>query len=352
MEQLRIDSIAQLIKNLSDIDLVNTKQFYNIVEAIGFEEDYESTYNNLGVEVSYKLMPVAIGAEVHVKVVLLRQADKIVLTMPQDIVEAYKEILDNLENLDTINRNFSLYSEIYGFDSKDLELQKLIKRTYLYAGNSQSAFEVSGELAKEKTEQGKPEAKDSELDDLDFPEIEDNSDLDFGVDDIADIPELGVNKEAFKKFKKQTKYLEKFIRDTITKKPTIIRDNVKFKFISNVLLVEVNNKNIYETLDYNPKIPKFIISNFGESVKDFHGIQLIDSFNRQGRRYFVLAEDAGNNYWNVINEAYKLLPSNNKRKVIVPLEEDIITLNRSSIRENSRKNVCFLKENKLVYIKK
>lgn len=336
-----ITSFTQLLKRLLSNDLLSAKQLFAIINDVDFIEDKTDTYNNLDIQVFYTQLPVVVAGDVLVKVVLLKQADNVAIVFPQEILDAYNSLTEEPELLTAKNTNFSLYAEVYGFDSKDPELQQLIKKAYLYAGNNTAAYELTGDLAAEKSNK-----KDKEDLGSGPPSIPDFEEVDVDLDD----PNIAINMEAYSKFKKQTKALESLLFKLHTTSPGIVRENIKIKQIKNVLLIEVNNKAIYESLKAFPKVAKTLISEVGETIRTNKHTQLLDSFSLDNKRYFTVAEAVGNNFWVSADEN---LPTLTESKTFTkPIQNEIIVMGRSTIRRESRVYKPYKLDNQIVYTRR
>lgn len=351
---LTTKSFAQLLKSLFNSNLLNVKQLFSVINSIDFIDDATELYNNLDIQLAYAQLPVVVSGDVLVKVLLLKQADSIVLAFPQDILETYKVLKEDPNLLNDKNTNFSLYAEIYGFDSKDDVLQQLIKKAYLYTGNNLPPFELIGELAaqKDKAQEDTPDSfgggpfNVSPFDNTSSSELSDFGESDIDLGD----PNIEVNAESYSKFKKQTNSLNKLLNKIKNTSPSLVRENIKIKHINNVLLIELDNKAIYETLKVFPKLAKNIISEAGELIRTNKGTQLLDSFSLDNKRYFTLAESTGNNFWITKNESIPVLRES--KAFTKPIQDDIIVLNRSTIRRESRNyKPCKLKD-EIVYVRK
>lgn len=354
LEKEPVDSYVKLVKLMSDSDNYMPESFLDRLNISEFIEDAETTYRSYPIKIMYKQLPVILGGEVLVKVVVLAQADSYTLTIPEHISEIYKELLDDPKVLTTKNTDFSLYAEIYGFDSNDKELLDLIKETYLSAGNSLKAFELTGSL-KNNVEEPAESSTDAEASpDIPFtqptspaaafPEIQ---------EPVEDFSEIEENSKALKKFKKQSSFLEALVARLAAMSNSTFKENIKIKYLntnSSILLIEVNNKNIYTKFEHVPAIAKKSLSTLGEAIRKNRDTQLVDSFTKDGKRYFVVAESAGNNFWYVNKE--KLEATNTDKDIIIPIQKDIIKLQRSSIRQESRKFLPYKKDKEIVFLKK
>lgn len=328
---IAIKSYAQLVKALSKISAVNVKDTLNILEKVGFADDAEVQYQSKPMQLLYKQLPVIETGEVLVKIVVLRQADNYVITVPENILDTYNLLIEEPEGLSDINTQFSLYAEVYGFNANDTELNDLIKKTYLSAGNSLPAFELLPSLEKKAKDDEEATGSNDELSDFDSDDLADFNEIDEPIE--TDV-EMTVNTEAYKSFKKQTNALALLLENLKQTQPRAVRESLRAKYVDNVLVIESANKELYKRLEAYPKLAKTLLSNLGESIKKFKYTQLVDTFKIDGRSYFVVAESVANNYWIVENEEVDILTES---KYVKPLNKNIIKLNKSSVRINARK---------------
>jgi len=360
----KIKSFAQLVKQLLNSNLLSKEQFFNIINSLDLIEDSVDIYNNFDIQVYYTQLPVIVAGDVLVKIVLLKQANDVALVFPQNVIDTYEVLTEDPETLALKNTEFSLYAEVYGFNSDNAELQNLIKRAYLYAGNSLATYELTGALAKEKEKKDQDKSKDTEGslglgDGVSMPTTGASDPANFfsdikaptdaGSSNVFLDPNMQVNEEAYKKFKKQTTALENLLKKLHAETPRIIRENIRKKFYHNILVIEVDNKSIYEALSMLPGVAKKLISETGELIRKNNGTQLIDSFNLNNKRYFTVAEAAGNNFW--IVEGEKLPKAESGSRVTKPIQDNIIRLSRSQVRHESRSYKPFIINNEIVYKK-
>lgn len=331
-QDIKITSYAQLAKSILGTNLLDVTAINALLESLDFADSSMLTYNGQDIGVFYKQLPVISDMDVLVKVVLLRQADNFVMIIPQKITESYDLLLDDPAMLGEVNEGISLYAEVYGFDSKDTELEDIIKKAYIDAGEALPAYELTNKLEKEaKEDKEEPDDIDAGFsDDLGgFDEIEaqlDNVPLEQD-------PDLAVNMEAYKAFKKNTNALPNLIKK-LKDQPSVVRENLKLKYVHNILLIKIENKTIYESLGAHPKIAKTVISNAGELIRNNSQTQIVDTFTIKGNRFFVVAE-AANNFWYMLDDG--LAKISKKDKVIKPLKENVIRLNKSNVRKENRK---------------
>jgi hypothetical protein len=133
----------------------------------------------------------------------------------------------------------------------------------------------------------------------------------------------------------------------------VIRENVRTKFLNkskSILVIEVDNKAIYSRLSHVPKLAKRLLTVFGETIRLNGGTQLVDSFTKNNKRYFVISESVGNNFWVVNSDKLDILDK--ESGFVEPIQDKIIRLNRSSIRKESKKKVPYFKNSRIVYVSK
>lgn len=331
-----INSYAQLTKSLKQIGLLNNDIMNSIVDKLDFLEDSLKEYKNYDFEVKYVMLPVVLNSEIKVKVVALLNNSGIILVTPKEVVTTYEELKEDPSRLSEVNQTFSLYAEILGFDPKDKELLDIIKRAYLTSGSYAGAFDAPAPEPKEQEGAG------------DRPSFGGNDfglDDDFGLGSPSDAPAAGndfglgeefdLNAESYKKFSLNTSSIKDLAHTLKTKSSDIIKENIKFKKFENVLVIEVDNKNIYSLLESTPNLGRHILRVLGESIKDFPTTQLVDSFTKDGKRYFIVAECVNNNYWYTEEDEIKTVSLN--ESYTIPKKGNAIKLERSSIRVNNRK---------------
>lgn len=339
-EEMTVKSYSQLIQALAGHELADIEALLKEIQGLSFIEDEDLLYNKLPMSVFYKQLPVVADAEVLVKVVILQQADGLVLIVPENVVETYQDLLENPDLLTEKNNNIALYAEVYNLNSADDKLHDVIKEAYLYSGNSLKAFDLKDSLAQEK-EESDEETEQGAADDFDFDDID---------MDLPEVEDIDLNQESYKRFKKQSNYLENLVSSLYEKANGTLRQNVKKSFFHKVLVIEVNNKNVYNQYEKVPAVAKKLLSNFGEMIRKNKGTQLVDSFSLDGKRYFVVAENLANNYWYVKDEEIDKLEDD--VTYIEPTAKTVIKLNKSSIRKESRAVVPYKKGRKTVFTSK
>lgn len=349
-----IDSYAQLVKSLAELEVKNYETISNTINKANFIEDDETTFNNLPLSIKYKQLPVVIGADLLVKVVVLEQGDNIAIIVPENTSTIYEELLEeDFDNLTNYNINLSLYAEVYGFDTNNSKFLELLKNMYLSAGNFIKAFSTPEVVQKTNEED------DEENSEFDFTPSSSTDNVggadDFDMDetsitdDISSFEEIKENMKAYNKFTVKTKSLTKLV-ERLRNTSKVLSDNIKFKYLNenkSVLVIEVDNRSIYNAFPKAKNIAKQTITKLGESIRTSTETQLLDSFNIKGKRYFVVAENNSNNYWTVAYERLEA-PEDNST-VVEPIQRNIIKLKRSNIRKESRVNKPFKLGKKIVF---
>lgn len=338
-----VTSYTQLIRQLKQLSTIDKDQLKHILDKVEFIPDKVKDYRNIELDTEFILLPVVINSDIKVKIVKIESDDGIILILPNNIVDSYETINNTPEELDNVNKSLILYAEVVGFDTEDPELHEIIKKAYLSAGDSIGAFTTH--IVEEEPEETE------ELDEFgSLPDLGNlSADEDFEPFDDFSIDELDANFESFKKFKVRTNSLNKLVNSIKKDSPEIIAENVRLAKISNTLVVEVDNKNIYRLLEATPNLGKTILKNFGEFLKNQKNTQLIESYNANGKRYFVIAEQASNNFW--LTEQDKLQDVDKKVRHVVPKKDNIIILKNSNIRLAERKIVPKKDKDNIVFIK-
>jgi hypothetical protein len=340
---IEIKSYAQLIQMLSNTNLEDIDAFLADLKNLSFIEDEDTLYNKLPMSVFYKQLPAVVNGDILIKVVILQQAEGLALIVPENVVQTYRDLIESPEMLAEKNSNVSLYAELYNLDSGDPKLQEIIKSVYISSGNEIKPFDLKDDLAQEKKEkeEGEEESETPEApsEDFIFDEIE---------EDLPEMADIEVNEEAYKKFKKQSNALETLIEKLYEKSNAVLKKNVRSKMHKKVLVIEVNNKLVYQSYEKVPAVAKKLLSNFGEAIRKNKSTQLIDSFSKDGKRYFVVAEHVANNYWYVKDEDIDVLNENELH--IEPNSRTVVKLNKSSIRKESRKIAPYKKGKKIVFV--
>lgn len=356
IEKEVVDSYVKLVKLLSDTDTYDPGTLLDQLNISEFNEDIETTYKSYPAKILYKQLPVVQNGDLLVKIVVIAQADSYALIVPERISEIYKEVLENPEIVAEKNVDFSLYAEIYNFDSSDKELLELIKEVYLAAGNSLKAFELTGDLKKDSEESKEEPKEQQDPIEIDMPKTDFSApapDFSSIEEPVEEFPEVEENTKALKKFKKQSKFLESLVTKLASISNNTFKENIKIKYLNkdnNILIIEVNNKNVYSKFEHVPAVAKKSLSTFGEAIRKNKNTQLVDAFTRDGKRYFIVAESAGNNFWYVNKE--EINPLNTNTDIIKPIQKDIIKLQRSSIRQESRKFLPCKNGKEIVFLKK
>ena len=324
---------------IANITAIET--FRELPEKLNLSEAADSEYNGMPLNVYVGKVPIITGGDATVKVLYLEQANSAAIVLPQEIPNIYKKLESNPEAIKSVNLNLELYVEILGFDSNDNEFEKIVKKLYLSTLDSSPAFELTKE---EKEDNIEGDERGSQERNSGRPPVKPDfspEDTFGGVagDAFEEEPEIKDNMESYKKFKNQTGSMDKLLFE-LTKHPTIVKENLKIKYLGenkNVLVIEQDNENIYGTFVNLPKAAKSTMTRIGETIRKFKGVQLVDSFIKNNKRYFVIAEYAGNNYW--VSEEDSIDEKPLGKKIESPIQEDIIILKKSSVRPESRKIV-------------
>lgn len=361
VEDTSIKSYVQLAKTLASDDTVSIDEVLFAINKMDLIEDSTVIYGGKPAKVSYCQLPIIIGDDIKVKMVILAQADSLALIIPKHVAETYHDLKEDPSMLKQKNISLSLYVELYNFETNSIELFDLLKTVYLSAGDSLEAFEMPESDVK------KAEDKNKEEDNLDSEDLFKSNEFsntsnenptslgDFSKieEPLGDIQELADNTGAYESFKKVSNNIYKLSNMLYNVSDKIIRENVRVGFFNSaesILVVEVNNKAIYNKLSHVPKLAKRLLTVFGETIRLNNGTQLIDSFIKGGKRYFVIAESAGNNFWVVNNDKLDVLDKDSR--FIDPIQDKIIRLNRSSIRKESRKKIPYFKDSRIVFVSK
>jgi len=359
-------SFAQLVKEITTQELLDFTSIKAIVDKFEFVESQETTYNNLRLSIYFKQLPAISGANLLVKAVVLVQGESIAIIVPKNVADIYIGLQENPDAISSKNVNLELYGEVFGFDVKDASFKEIIKTAYLSAGNSLMAFEFKNP-EEEESKSKKDEEEDKEdrpnrplgnIDDIpDDAPIEDAPDFEPPFEKIATKPSLDSaldgNMESFNKFKRTGKYLDKVLA-SLAEAPAAIKNNTRYQFLGEnraVLLIEVDNKAILERFKTRPQVAKKALSTHGESIRNAKNAQLIDSFILDGKRYHILAESVGNNFWFIENEKLVTVTEEDvKGDIIVPIKEQLIKLKSSSVRQESRKYVPVLLKDTVAFL--
>lgn len=339
-----IKSYVELIKYLKQATpgeaLVN-----GLFEGIEFQTGIDDEFNGFPVATYYAVMPVVIGEDITVKVVIMKQGDSYAIITPDNVGQAFQKLKDDDKMFNLVNTNLTLVVDNSGFEDSNA-LYELVKRVYLSSGQYLPGFGTNEIVSKQQETNdevsGQPQMPPANQFGSTFKgsEVEQN-------DELLDTPELKESKKAFKQFKKQTRALESLVKD-IEKMPQVLTENIDIKLVNGALLaITVDNKSIYEELNILPKAAKKLISQFGEGLKSSKHIQLVETYStKDGKRTFIVAEAAGNNYW--VSEE-DILQYTLKSGLVEIDEKDLIILNESSVRMNERKRKAFVNNNVILF---
>lgn len=354
MNKYNITTYTSLIKEIILLGQ-NKRGLVQLIESLEFSESEELLYNNLPLAASFVQLPIVEDGDAYVKIVKLQQAENYVLIVPQKVVEAYNLISEDAEIVAELNREIDLYAEVDGFDEKDPELTKIIKTSYLNLGNRLPAYELTAQAkGTVKDKDKEPEDDTSDLENFDFEDTgyEDfeNADAD-AFDDFLTDAEVENNEEAFNRFTGNKNNFKQLVHKLYINSPELIRENTKIKMHKNLLIVKINNKNIYESLSNIPKLAKSLITEAGELLRKNNDTQLVDSINVNKQRFFIIASAKKNNFWKTTKDTLDIVTS--RSTYIKPLQKNIITLGSSNIRVEARKYRPALDmNNQLVFIER
>jgi hypothetical protein len=337
-----LESFAQFIKALTDLEVKNTNTIMEVLGKVGLVSDNEASYNNLPISILYRQLPAVINGSLLVKVVILEQGENIAVIIPDEVAQVYEDVQQNNKLLSEKNIGLSLYAEVYGFDSDNKKFQELIKTSYLAAGNFMKAFDLVGAdvVSDDKEDDEKPDRETNNPFETPSKPEEPEFDIPEAPEDIATSDEVAENMEAYNKFKTHGNALGKLAEALTESTTTLLKKNTKVWFLNsdkNILIIEVNNKAIYDSFHKAKSIAKQTISKLGESIRANKDTQLLDSFSKSGKRYFVVAENILNdNFWYAKGDELTELPKLGNDYAINPIASNIIQLNKSSIRKESR----------------
>lgn len=314
-------TFVQLYKNLLDTDLTELKYFQQTLDETEAEEDSVQELGNQTVLIKTKTLPVIVDSDIKVKVVILETGDACAIIMPDNVADNFDLLSEDLDKVTQVNLGIDLVAETYGF-TVDKEFKEEVKKIYVAANNSEPAFTIS------KQAQLAQEEKEEELEDFERDRETFSRDIDFSDEEL--LSDLEPNNMAFESFKKETKSLEKLINKLYNSVGNKIKPLIKVATLKeNLLIFEVNNTEIYQTLREIPTFAKGTISFIGETIRTNEDTQLVDTFTTKDKRYFIVAEAVNNNFWYV--EGEKLAKSSLNESKIKPLKENIIKLSKSSV---------------------
>lgn len=318
-------TFVQLYKNLLDTDLTELKYFQQTLDEIEAEEDSVQELSNQTVLVKTKTLPVIVGSDIKVKVVILETGDACAIIMPDNVADNFELLSEDLDKVAQVNLGIDLVAETYGF-TVDKEFKEEVKKIYVAANNSEPAFTISKQA--QLAQLAQEEKEEEELEDFERDHETFSRDIDFSDEEL--LSGLEPNNMAFESFKKETKSLEKLINKLYNSVGNKIKPLIKVATLKeNLLIFEVNNTEIYQTLREIPTFAKGTISFIGETIRTNKDTQLVDTFTTKDKRYFIVAEAVNNNFWYV--EGEKLAKSSLNENKIKPLKENIIKLSKSSV---------------------
>lgn len=366
-----VESYVQLAKILSSEDVTDIKEVVAILNQASFLEDDEIMYDNRPAKVFYKQLPIVANDEIKVKIVLLTQADSLALIIPEGVSDVYEILVDDPSKIIEVNKDLSLYAEVYNFNSNDPKLHDIIKTAYLTAGEYLRAFDIPQEMEDQASQEEGEDGEGGDDLDSDFSDFDDDFDTGgdnfenmFGDGGSADFDEMGddfdnfeeVNENAhmYESFRKQSSALEALLVELDTKVESKLHKYIKYKFLkdgkgrNNLLALEVNNKELFDKYQKVPKLAKRIMTSIGEHIRRDDFTQLVDTFIKENKRYFIIAENLGNNFWITENDHMEVLGDYNG-ELYDPIQDEIITLRRSSVRMESRKLKPYVDSNKILF---
>lgn len=350
---------AQLLKAITAESVTTASELTDIINEFKFSSSTELMFRQAPLAVSYSQLPLILDSNLLIKVVLIKQAENAALIMPKNVIDINDTLEENPELIIDKNVNLDLYAEVFGFDTSDSSFKETIKNAYLGAGSSLRAFEFknSKKAEPEKDElESRPE--DEKPDGIGLPKKEPGEfkpPLDKIPGDTPVEDAIAANKESFSKFKKTGSYLEALLEKLAGSMPSAIKKNVKYNFLTennSVLIIEVDNRAIIEKFTNAQTSAKQALSSLGESIRNDSKTQMIDSFIANGKRYHILVEAVGNNFWYVEGEDLldtKVL-TETSQSLISPIQEDIVVLKKSSIRQESRKRIPLKNEKEIMFI--
>ena len=365
---------AHFFKSLRDTEYKDYNSIKKAVIELGLLEANPILYKGLPVTVYSGLIPILSDKEIFVKIVVLEQADsKIAILLPEDLLRVYSKGKDeiDMEYLNQINKSFDLYVENYGFDSTDGKFKDFVIGVYLKSENEAPAYTMSKEKEAKEEKKKKEEVQGSfgGQDSFGGPSLgsrgpmegreSEQGSMEIGSDYIEPIPggelpeeELSMNESAYKKFKKESIILENFVRKlgALNK----LNKHIKYRFLNenrNVLIIRVDNDILYSLFESKGRARR-TMTKLGETIMNSKGTQVVDTFIKDNKRFFILTE-AENNYWCVRGEEREVA-SNPDVYYIKPEPKDIILLERSEVRNDARVHKVFkesTKSNNVIFLK-
>jgi len=316
----KITSFVQLFDTLLSTTVVELDIFKEVVAQLPVDFKEVKEFGNMVYNIITSKLPVIVGGALTVKVVQVSSENESLLIYPEDVAVDYLDFTEETRDIKDINIGFNLLAEVYGATIDD-DLYTFIRETYLSANDSSSAYEEI-----KKTEQVSVEGIGFKQDEEALPKEE---------VDITFIQEsLNKNKGLFEKFSLQDDALDRLLKLLREELPAKVLENLKLGTHKNVFILEADNNKIYEAFGMFPVYSKYNITRVGETLRNSKDFQLIDTFTKEDKRYYIVAESK-DNYWYVEGEQPRL--DNNSSK-LVPLKENIIVLKHSNIHESARKH--------------
>lgn len=355
-------SYINLYKHLENIDLVNEESFRKVFNEVQFTEEVGFEYNSLPLYVGWAYIPVVTDGFLEIKILKLEQGNGLAIILPEHVATAYKDLEEDLTKLGTYNANIDLVGDLYGLDEQDEELLDLIKKLYVNVGNRAEAFKLTPTGEKQKEDEEKQKGEEDMFSDtgggapyagLESPgENIPFGDIDVGRETpVEESPEIEVNEAAYKRFSGGGKSFTQFLEELTKQTPLAVRKFISIKTLyeERILLVRVDNKQIYETFSTIPKHARTQISSVGELIRLNEATQLVDSFKDKDGRVFVLVENSHSNIWEVKGEIKKPFNEKTDKTLYISKKDDIIELEQSRVRQENRRFVPRIKDGKTVF---
>lgn len=346
-------SYAQFIKRWRENPILDVEGYTQLISDMNFNEDEEIEYEKLPLQILYLNLPIITDGVASVKVVAIIQADNFALIVPDNVHSIYEALLEDTteEALAKINSSIELSIDTFGFGTSKPGFLGLVKQVYVEADNNKEPFQLEpSALAKAGKEE---EPEEEELPDARrgiFQSPDEKGGNDFEEPGLDFVDTIKKEEAVYSKFTRQTESLNK-LEQKLKRHPKVLVNNTYAKYLDEakaVLMLVIDNKNIYNSLAAIPKKAKEVLSIFGETIRTNKDTQLLDSYIVNHKRVFIVAENSPSNYWIVENEKIDKLDETKATKIVSPIE--YIVLPKSSIRRESRKAVPYLKEDKVVFV--
>lgn len=334
-------SYAQLYDQLKDISAVDEAKFREVFSTVDYTEEVGIEFNGIPINVEFAYIPVMTDGIAEVKVVKLEQSENIAIILPKGVAETYLSLVDDISIINDINTDIDLVGEVYNFDTANKGFQDFVKNIYINADNQGQAYRLtpSGEIELNTEDIEEDNTFDNDLDAN--PSMFDSIETDdFEIDEI---PEVEANIESYNRFSRSTKAFKKVLSEVNKAVPNSIKKHIRQGYIAKdrLLILEVDNKAIYNTYNNLPQHAKQQLTNIGETIKLVESIQMVDSIMHRGKRMFILAENTPQNLWITKLDYLKPLQNKGKQNIIVANKSEVIELNRSNIRLENRVNRAY-----------